>query len=416
MNKFNAVLIGLLSLILISSFVLAELNSDDLSESEDLDIKEDAELEEAEEKTIPLEELKDERILSNGRIKPYIRTLFFSGTGIASSPVDALDFYTVKVAGGKVVLSDGNIIGRGTLVLDDQKFRLVDLVIEGDHARAKIFSVNADNSTSDLSEVGNLDLTKVAKPSVDVWAGKMVFKEKNYNFYLINHKREFKAEEVAEKARNYCRDHPYDEKCKSVAGYLCKENNEECRLKVYKYCQDHKDDARCKELTLRYCAGNLKDARCRELNESYCNENPDSSYCNHEAVDFCKENPDNERCRNVFAEYCKEHSNELRCNAEELAFCRKNPLNEKCVPILKQYCEFNQKALVCADLKIDYCKENPDTLRCKATATALCTLPEYKDSEKCTQIISQAKERVREAVRNAEQIANKINSQVNSGD
>lgn len=417
MKKVSLMLIALLTLILLSSVVLAEENN---SIEEELDVTEDAELEEADETQVSEEEIADELdeetgVVKQKKIKPYIRTLFFSGTGIASNPNDALDFYTVKVVGGKVALSNGNIIGRGILVLDKERFRLIKLVVEGDNAKA-VIAVYTENlvsaeETSSFEEVGTLSLTKVAKPNVDVWAGTMTLNSQEYHFYLKTHKRLFKVTEIAEKARNYCRDHPYDEKCKSVAGYLCKENPRECRLKVYRYCEDHPNDSRCKEITVRYCVGNLKDSRCRELFKDYCEKNPNSGYCKHEIVDFCKENPSNEKCQSVFTEYCKTHPKEARCRTAEINFCKNNPSNEKCVSIVKQYCEYNQKSELCGIVKIDYCKEHPDSEKCKATATSLCNLDKFKNTERCTAIISKARERVKNAIKNkASVVTNKAST------
>ena len=396
MNK--AFLITLMVL-LFSSIVFAEENTDEL------DVIEDIELEEAEQDVVPAEELEDEEDELGPKavgIKPYIRTLFFSGTGIASNPTEALDFYTVKVVGGKVATSSGEIFGRGILYLDKEKYRLIKLVVEGDTAKAVIAkytpNVISAEEESSLVEVGTLSLTKVAKPNVDVWAGIMELNDKKYNFYLITHKRVFKPTEVAEKTRNYCREHPYDETCKSVAGYLCKDDSKECRLKVYNYCENRPTDSRCKEILRSYCAGNMRDARCREEVKDYCEEFPSNQYCKSEIVDFCKENPGNEKCHSVFTEYCKDHPRDARCAKTKLEFCKENPTSEECKPIVKQFCEYNQTSELCGGVILDYCKANPDTLKCRATATTLCILPEYRDTEKCQEIITQSKERVRQAI------------------
>jgi len=412
MNKFNLILVALLAAVLLVSVAFAESgnnngtgNTDDTLDDSDgttddstdeLDVTDSAELEETEETEISEEEAEDNTDTVTGKIKPYIRTLLFSGTGIASNPSDALDFFIVKIVGGKVVLADKNIVGRGVLYLDKTKYRLTELTIEGDNAKAKIFSVDGNNTI----EVGNLSLTKIAKPGADVWAGTMVLNSKTYNFYLISHKRMFKAPEIAEKARNYCQTHPYDETCKSVAGYLCKEDTEDCRMKVYSYCEDHSDDARCKDIVKKFCSGNMRDERCRDFVSEYCKENPESAYCKNEVVDFCKNNPKNEKCKTVFTDYCEKHPREQRCQAGELAFCKENPSAEKCVPLLKQHCEYNQTSAECGGVKIDYCTENPEAERCLANATSLCQMQEFMNSEKCSKIVEQAKERVEQAIKN----------------
>ncbi|PJA19661.1 MAG: hypothetical protein COX63_01375 [Candidatus Diapherotrites archaeon CG_4_10_14_0_2_um_filter_31_5] len=418
MNKLSVILIAFFSLILISSVVLAEEsneNETDESENEtDLDLSDSDELEEAQETELNKDELKEIKIKN----KPFIRTLFFSGSGIASNPSDAMDFFIVKVVGAKVALNDGNIVGKGLLYLDRNKYRLTDLVVEGDQATAKIVfvadenSVDSNNSTSIIS--GELAVTKVAKPTADVWAGTMTLNGTKYNFYLLVQKREFNKEEVSEKAKNYCKEHPYDENCKSVAGYLCKDNPEDCRLKVERYCEDHSDDFRCKNIVRSYCAGNLRDARCRAEIQNYCGEFPDSQYCKSEIVEFCKENPEDEKCQTVFTEYCSEHPNESRCKATERAFCKENPDDEKCLEIAKHFCEYNQDSAECAVVQIDFCKENPDSIKCQATATALCSLTEYQDSERCNAVITQAKERVKEAVENKLRITERIGDTVNT--
>ncbi|MBU2476246.1 hypothetical protein KKG83_02115 [Candidatus Micrarchaeota archaeon] len=409
MNKVSLILISLILVSVFSSFALAEsgdnVETDDNkneinTENNDLDIGEDAQLEESDEQELSEEEIEDETDSGSGKIKPYIRTLFFSGTGIAPNPLDAMDFYTVKVVGGKVVTSTADIIGRGILYLDKTKYRLVDLDVNGDHATAKILSINEPTTTSEISsaEVGTLDVTKIAKPGVDVWAGKMTLDGKDYHFYLITHKRLFNAKEIAEKAKNYCKDHPFDETCKSVAGYLCKDNPKECRLKVERYCEDHSTDSRCKEIVRNYCASNLKDSRCREELKDYCEENSEAEICSNEVVDFCKENPKNERCRNVFSEYCKNHPKDLSCTRAAIEKCKENPTAESCAPIIKQFCEYNQKSELCGGIKIDYCTENPKALRCQVTATALCTLDKFSNTDQCKEIKETVRERVKAVV------------------
>jgi len=383
MKKFNLILIALIA-ILLSSVVFAESTEND---SDEVDVTDEAVLAESEQVVISEAEASD---------KAYIRTLFFSGTGITANKTDSMDFFIVKVVGAKVALADKNIVGKGILVLDDKKYRLTDLVVEGDTATAKI--VSPESSVSADGVVGSLELTKIAKPLVDVWAGTMVLDSVEYNFYLIVHKRQFKAEESAEKAKNYCYTHPYDEDCKSVAGYLCKENTEECREKVASYCGDHPDDSRCKNIIRSFCAGNLKDERCRTEIKEYCEENPEADYCNSEAVDFCKENPEDEKCTEVFSDYCSKNPRDLNCKPEALRYCKENPSTENCAPIIKQFCEYSPSADLCGEVKIDFCEENPDSPKCLATATALCKLNKYVDTEKCSQVISNAKERVREAV------------------
>lgn len=400
MNRFNLILIVFLASVLLASVVMAETDdtvssdetagdADELDDTNEPD--EGIELEESDEETLSADDAPK---------KAFIRTLFFSGTGIASNPSDAMDFYTVKVVGGKVALPDRNIVGRGILYLDEEKYRLTDLNLVGDTATANIVSfadTNTDTNNFTGTVVGSLSLTKVAKPSADVWAGTMTLNSKPYNFYLLAQKRMFKASEIAEKAKNYCKENPFDESCKSVAGYLCNDNPKECREKVERYCEDHPGDSRCKEIVRSYCAGNLRDARCREEMKDYCEKFPNTKYCESDVVEFCKENPEDTNCQNVFAEYCKTHEKDSRCKAAEISFCKKNPSAENCAPIIKQFCEYNQTAELCGTTRIGFCEKNPDDPKCAVTATALCKLDRFKDTEKCTAIVSAVQERVRKA-------------------
>ncbi len=400
MKKFSLILVVLFSLMLISSVVLAEETNGEDNEVDDTVI----------DVTQAFEEESDEDILPEDEptpIKPYIRTLLFSGNGIASNPSDAMDFFIVKVIGGKVALADRTIIGKGILYLDKEKYRLEDLQIDGITAKAKI--VGGENM---LADVGELSLTKVVKPSIDVWAGTMTLNSKTYNFYLLSKHRLFKAVEVAEKARNYCQEHPYDESCKAVAGYLCKDDTEDCKMKVFSYCEDHADDSRCKNIVRSYCAGNLIDGRCRETVQEYCNGNPNAEYCKNEVVDFCKENPENDRCKNIVSSYCEKNPRDKKCIGEGLRECKLNPGAGDCARIIKEYCEYNQDSELCGNVKLSYCEQYPESERCIATATSLCELDRFKDSEKCNSIQETARKRIQTVVATA---VRKIDKAVNSG-
>lgn len=391
MNKFSLTLITLISLVLLASVVLAE-------DTNSTDDETDSELEEAEETQLPADEMPE---------KAYIRTLFFSGTGLATNPLDAMDFFTVKIVTGKVALTDGSLLGKGILVLDETKYRLTELTVEGDSAEAKIVSYTDLNTTG--TEIGSLSLTKIAKPLVDVWAGTMTLEGKEYHFYLTASKRKFNQYEIAEKAKNYCKENPYDETCKSVAGYLCKDNTEDCKQKVARYCEDHSDDSRCKEIIRSYCAGNMKDGRCREQVRNYCKENPNSNYCQNEVVELCKENSEDETCTNVFGKYCETHSDDSRCTQAGIAFCKNNPVSENCAPIIKQYCEYNQTSELCGKVKINFCEENPEDARCKTTAAALCKMEKFKDSEKCNSIQEIERERIKSMTAVSAKNMNQVN-------
>ncbi|MGB9693601.1 MAG: hypothetical protein ACPLYF_02020, partial [Fervidobacterium sp.] len=143
------------------------------------------------------------------------------------------------------------------------------------------------------SYVGSLTLALVQKDDTDVWAGKLVLNEKEYNIYILEGKRGFKAEEIREKIKEACEG---DENCTQIArgigNRFCEKITDiSCREKIAEFCEQNPNDQRCLAVMKNYCANNTDDSRCRSMLKEVCKENPTDQRC----WNYCQENP--ESCR-----------------------------------------------------------------------------------------------------------------------
>lgn len=187
--------------------------------------------------------------------KPMIHSMHVSGKGLAVNPIDLNDFSQAAIVIGRVAIPNGTIEGKGMMQIARVKYRISNIILNEGKLSADI--LNAETRT----DIGNLNLER--KSATNIWHGIAAIDGKDWHIYLLNVHRNFNREELAEKARDYCKDNPSDSNCNAVAGYTCKDNEEECKEKVERFCQDHADDSRCKYLLERYCRLNPEDTRCQ---------------------------------------------------------------------------------------------------------------------------------------------------------
>ena len=188
--------------------------------------------------------------------KPMIYKMHFMGKGIAVNPSDLNDFSRIAIVAAKVAVPNGSIMGRGILQLEREKYWLSNIIVDGDSGSADVYAKEG------RTKIGDLSLTK-KEGTEAIWHGVLNINSRNLHVYFLGMSRGFSREELADKAKDYCKENPEDLKCKSVSGYDCKENPDQCREKITRYCTDHPTDARCKELLRAYCREHPDDERCK---------------------------------------------------------------------------------------------------------------------------------------------------------
>lgn len=229
-----------------------------------------------------------------------IRALVVLGKGIAASTDNPMDFLIAKLGIGKVIY---NLTGTqenktiGILKLDDELYRLRDVVVEEGHAAGKIYK----NS----SEVGSFDISSVMKGDTEVWTGTLSM-NKTYNMYLIEGARPTRASELKERVVEYCN----------------KTEDDNCRERLGRYCEDYPDDSRCKAIFRAYClkADNMDDTRCRQEFSEWCQKNPANQYCIpfvlNRSKTYCEQYSDSTLCRkiaNTAADLCVNNTSNEGC-------------------------------------------------------------------------------------------------------
>ena len=210
--------------------------------------------------------------------KPKIRTMGALGYGLATLQTNAMDFELLKIgiAGIDVsVTNETEEIKVGILYFGETKYRLKDIVIGNGSATANIYDSND-------TLVGAISLNSYPKGDREVWAGTMTLNSVAYNAYIIQANRLWKAEEKAEKAKEYCANNP--EKCKAVmkavGQILCDPaNNVSCRDKIKTFCEQYPDDRRCEALKLGYCRLHMENADCRNELMQECKKNLSEEAC-----------------------------------------------------------------------------------------------------------------------------------------
>ena len=194
-----------------------------------------------------------------------IKTIYMAGKGIAVNPNDLTDFMLLKAAAGKVKVGT-RAKGLGVIHIDGQRYYLKNVQSGNGTIQADLYK-----SLSSETAAGNLNLQRIDKPKGEVWAGTLEFNSKDYYAYIIGFHVPITKQRMAEKAKEYCQEHPNETKCTQLQKIA--------KNRITEYCENHPNDVRCKGLEISYCARNIQDAACREKVREYCEDNPDAPVC-----------------------------------------------------------------------------------------------------------------------------------------
>jgi hypothetical protein len=218
-----------------------------------------------------------EGVGSQNPIRTQIRTMGALGNGLAISQSNPLDFQLLKIgiAGVDVIISnETETMKVGILYFGDTKYKLKDVVIGNGSASANVY----DNDT----QAGSISLNSYPKGDTEIWAGTLTLNGASYNAYVIQAHRLMKAEEKADKVKDYCENNP--EKCKAamkaVGQIICDPATDgNCRDRIKNFCEQNPEDNRCKTLGVAYCRLHLEDSTCREQIIAACKLNSNGSAC-----------------------------------------------------------------------------------------------------------------------------------------
>lgn len=294
---------------------------------------------------------------------PSIESFGVLGKGIASVPSDPTNFKIIRVGVAKVkVVTNGteSVVPIGILFLDDQKYRIKDVVIDNGSITGNIY-------LNDM-QAGSMSLKSVMKGDTEVWAGTITVDGTTYNAYIMEGSRPIKNQELKEKIKEYCNE---TGNCSSAIESYCQNNPTDTRcLALFKaFCirKNNMDDSRCRDFMQSWCKDNPEGQDCRllavERSTKYCAEHGNTSVCNaivKKLADYCSTDPGNAKCN----ETCQQHPETCKSVIKNLAeFCVDNANNTACL----QYCRNNPKACIklAANL-VNACIQNPNaTAQCR---------------------------------------------------
>ncbi len=232
--------------------------------------------------------------------RPVIKKLAVLGKGIATNPADLMDFKIVKIGIGNIkvsLLGEETELMVGVLFLDDDKYKVKDIVLGNGSIEANLYSGD--------EKVGSISAESVEKGDTEVWVGTIDVSGATYNTYILGAIRKVRAVELAENIHSFCELYPA--KCvavaKGIGNRYCEKNPKDpsCREKIKTFCKNNPDDQRCKAIFKEYCIDNLDDARCRYALRVYCKNHPDEERCKIFLVQtteqYCLKNPQATVCR-----------------------------------------------------------------------------------------------------------------------
>jgi len=255
----------------------------------------------------------------NDEEKPRIKTVGLMGHGLATGVGDPANFELVRAGVARVVVKLGGqekIVPAGVFFFGEQKFRLRNVAIANKSVSADIYSGN--------QSIGSLRAELVAKPSSDVWFGKLSLSGTDYNLYILGVRRLHNAHEIGENARELCSENP--EECgefrnASGIGNTCDNlNATNCRDKIKEFCEYNTEDRRCIAIHRVYCTTHLEDSRCRELLKKYCEltQRPDRPEVCERFFEKFSEMKEREEGKGDIREWAMEKREETRKKAMEL--------------------------------------------------------------------------------------------------
>ena len=202
-------------------------------------------------------------IISN--FGPKTSTIVLKGTGFAANSENALDdvlnVYAIFGKAGRIVCSESTencsaTNNKGFLFLDRERFMAENIVVSFSSISADIFSVENPEKS------GKLSLNLIEKVGNGIWAGKLVFAEKIYNFYAAELQKKLSAVERKNNIVGQCRANPRDPECKNL-----------------NFCRNHPDDEKCGKLEENFCRQHALDIRCKAFLKETCEKNPEKEFC-----------------------------------------------------------------------------------------------------------------------------------------
>ncbi|MFH1240113.1 MAG: hypothetical protein V1672_02755 [Candidatus Diapherotrites archaeon] len=212
-------------------------------------------------------------LISANVVKMPVKKLHLVGHGLVINTADPMEFMSAQVAAGIVRVRNSRSveeISLGVLTLDDNKYRLKNVMLEDGKLTADIYDNTGEN------QVGDFTLNKYERPGRNVWAGSLTLSDAEYNAYFLGIARTLKPVEVAQKVGEYCGENSDNVLCKKVVD--CG-NAEECKARVSDFCENNSEDAKCKALQKEYCLRNSQDSRCEEYLKGLCEANPQLAHC-----------------------------------------------------------------------------------------------------------------------------------------
>ncbi len=215
-----------------------------------------------------------------------IKKIGVLGRGIAVSATDPSNFEYIRIGVARVTVNLGNQttdVSAGLLQMGNTTYKLRNITIGNGTVSGNIFS----NDT----QVGSFSVTAKFKGEHEVWFGTMSLNGENWNVYILQGERLFKASEKAEKIEEFCEEHP--DRCTNLARgigprFCEKVEDESCREKIHEFCEQNPNDSRCVAIAQYSCREHLDDSRCQMELKDYCEDHPTDERC----IAFCQKFPD----------------------------------------------------------------------------------------------------------------------------
>ena len=200
-----------------------------------------------------------------------INKLHAIGEGILINKADLTDFSFVKIgiATVKVVADNETLMQvKGIMKIDNETYRL------------NVTNLSTSDITADIyyntTYVGNMTLSSTLKYNRVVWVGDATINGEDFKVYILETGRNFVGEEIREKVKEYCEEHPVI--CQGIGPNYCdKLIDPSCREKIINWCLNNTDDTRCKALALNatLSAGTqLENITKEKIVSKFCGEHP----------------------------------------------------------------------------------------------------------------------------------------------
>ena len=173
-----------------------------------------------------------------------INRLHVIGEGLLISKTDLTDFSFLKMGIATVNVVAGNetlMQVRGVMKIDNETYRLNVTNLTSSYFSADVYY----NTTN----VGIITLSSTLKNNRVVWVGDASINGEDFKVYILEAERNFAGEEIREKVKEYCENHPAI--CKGIGPNYCdKLTDTSCKEKIVNWCLNNTDDTRCKALAL----------------------------------------------------------------------------------------------------------------------------------------------------------------------